>query len=346
MDLPVGPDYVLGPGDGLNIELWGSIAQRLQRVVDRTGQVALPEAGPLLVSGHTLGDVQRVMQGVMRSQYRDVEVDVSLARLRTVRVYVVGDVQSPGAYDISSLSTPLNALYAAGGPTAGGSLRTLQHYRGKQLVQEIDVYDLLLRGVNGDLQRIQSGDIIRVPPIGPQVTVEGMVRRPAIYELGGKANLAEVLELAGGVLPSGALRHIDVERVVAHESRTMLRLDLPEGNDPKAVDKALEDFNVQGDDKIRISPILSYSEKTIYLDGHVFHPGKYPYKDGMTVTDLIHSYSDLLPEPSRRHAEIIRLQPPDYTPVVLTFNLGDALDGQNKNLLPETVRHRAGLRAL
>ena len=174
MDLPVGPDYVLGPGDGLNIELWGSIAQRLQRVVDRTGQVALPEAGPLLVSGHTLGDVQRVMQGVMRSQYRDVEVDVSLARLRTVRVYVVGDVQSPGAYDISSLSTPLNALYAAGGPTAGGSLRILQHYRGKQLVQEIDVYDLLLRGVNGDLQRIQSGDIIRVPPIGPQVTVEGM----------------------------------------------------------------------------------------------------------------------------------------------------------------------------
>lgn len=333
MDLPVGPDYVLGPGDGLNIELWGSIAQRLQRVVDRTGQVALPEAGPLLVSGHTLGDVQRVMQGVMRSQYRDVEVDVSLARLRTVRVYVVGDVQSPGAYDISSLSTPLNALYAAGGPTAGGSLRTLQQYRGKQLVQEIDVYDLLLRGVNGDLQRIQSGDIIRVPPIGPQVTVEGMVRRPAIYELGGKANLAEVLELAGGVLPSGALRHIDVERVVAHESRTMLRLDLPEGNDPKAVDKALEDFNVQGDDKIRISPILSYSEKTIYLDGHVFHPGKYPYNDGMTVTDLIHSYNDLLPEPSRRHAEIIRLQPPDYTPVVLTFNLGDALDGQNKNLL-------------
>ena len=159
------------------------------------------------------------------------------------------------------------------------------------------------------------------------------MRRPAIYELGGKANLAEVLELAGGVLPSGALRHIDVERVVAHESRTMLRLDLPEGNDPKAVDKALEDFNVQADDKIRISPILSYSEKTIYLDGHVFHPGKYPYKDGMTVTDLIHSYNDLLPEPSRRHAEIIRLQPPDYSPVVLTFNLGDALDGQNKNLL-------------
>lgn len=331
MDLPVGPDYVLGPGDGLNIELWGSVSQRLQRVVDREGQVALPEAGPVLVSGRSLGDVQRVMQGVMRSQYRDVEVDVSLARLRTLRVYVVGDVQSPGAYDISSLSTPLNALYAAGGPSAGGSLRTLQHYRGKQLVQEIDTYDMLLHGVSGDLKRLQAGDIIKVPPIGPEVTVEGMVRRPAIYELTGKANLAEVLELAGGVLPSGALRHIDVERLVAHEKRTMLRLDLPETNDVQAVSKALQDFQVEGEDKIRISPIFSYTDKTIYLDGHVFHPGKYPYKDGMTVTDLIQS-NDLLPEPSRRHAEIIRLQPPDFTPAVLAFNLGDVLDGNNKSL--------------
>ncbi len=331
MDLPVGPDYVLGPGDGLNIELWGSVSQRLQRVVDREGQVALPEAGPVQVSGRTLGDVQRVMQAVMRNQYRDVDVDISLARLRTVRVYVVGDVQRPGAYDISSLSTPLNALYAAGGPSAGGSLRTLQHFRGKQLVQQIDTYDMLLHGVSGDLERMQAGDIIKVPPLGPEVTVEGMVRRPAVYELKGSASLAEVLELAGGVLPSGALRHVDVERLVAHESRTMLRLDLPQTNDAQAVTRALEDFQVQGEDKIRISPIVSYSEQTIYLDGHVFHPGKYPYKEGMTVADLIGS-NELLPEPSRRHAEIIRLEPPDFTPEVLAFNLGDVLDGKNKSL--------------
>ena len=331
MDLPVGPDYVLGPGDGLNIELWGSVSQHLQRVVDREGEVALPEAGPVQVSGRSLGDVQRVVQAVMRHQYRDVGVDISLARLRTVRVYVVGDAQRPGAYDISSLSTPLNALYAAGGPSAGGSLRTLQHYRGKQLVQQIDTYDMLLHGVSGDLQRLEAGDIIKVPPMGPEVTVEGMVRRPAIYELQGTTNLAEALELAGGVLPSGALRHIDVERLVAHESRTMLRLDLPVSNDAQAVNKALEDFQVEGEDKIRISPIVSYSEKTIYLDGHVFHPGKYPYKEGMTVSDLIGS-NQLLPEPSRRHAEIIRLEPPDFTPAVLAFNLGDVLDGNNKTL--------------
>src|SRR6266436_3530442 len=117
MDLPVGPDYVVGPGDGLSIDLWGSVSQRLVRVVDREGRVSLPEVGPLLVSGRSLADVQQAVQQVLRTQYRDVSADVSLSRLRTVRVYVVGDVTAPGAYDISSLSTPLNALFAAGGVT-------------------------------------------------------------------------------------------------------------------------------------------------------------------------------------------------------------------------------------
>ena len=280
MDLPVGPDYVLGPGDGLNIELWGSVSQRIQRVVNREGQVALPEAGPMLVSGRTLGDVQRVMQGVMRTQFHNVDVDISLARLRTIRVYVVGFVQNPGPYDISSLSTPLNALFSAGGPGAGGSLRRLEHYRGKQLLEVVDAYDLLLHGVSGELQHLQAGDVIKVPPIGAEVTVEGMVRRPAIYELNGESSLADVLELAGGVLPSGGLRHIDVDRIVAHEKRTMKSLDLPEANDQQAVNKALEEFQVQGEDKIRISPILAYNDKTVYLDGQIFIPGNIRIKMG------------------------------------------------------------------
>jgi protein involved in polysaccharide export with SLBB domain len=333
MDLPAGPDYVVGPGDGLSIELWGGVAQRLQRVVDREGRVALPEVGAVQVSGRSLGDVQHLVQSVLRSQFRDVEADVSLARIRSVRVYVVGDAASPGAYDISSLSTPLNALYAAGGPTSRGSLRHLRHYRGKQLVEEIDAYDLLLHGIHGELARIQSGDTILVPPIGPEVTVEGMVRRPSIYELDGEKTLAEVLELAGGVLPSGTLRHVDLERLMAHEKRTMLRLDLPESNDEQAVNKALDEFQVQDGDKVKISPILPYADKTVYLDGHVFRPGKYPYRDGMKVTDIVHSYTDLLPEPSRRHAEIIRLEPPDYTPVVLAFNLSDAMESNGQNLV-------------
>jgi protein involved in polysaccharide export with SLBB domain len=330
MDLPVGPDYVLGPGDGVNINLWGGVSQRLRRVVDREGKIALPEAGSVEVSGRSLGDVQRLVQTSLQSQFRDVQVDVSLARLRTVRIYVVGDVERAGAYDISSLSTPLNAVFTAGGPTSRGSLRTLRHYRGDTLVQEVDVYDLLLHGVRSGIERMQSGDTVLVPPLGAEITIEGMVRRPAIYELHGEKNLAEVLELAGGVLTSGTLRHVDVERVQAHESRTMLRLDIPESNNQESVTKALEDFAVQDGDKIKISPILPYADKTVYLEGHVFRPGKYAFREGMLITDLIKSYNDLLPEPSKLHAEIVRLNPPDYTPQVFAFNLDDALGAKEQ----------------
>ncbi|MGB8734292.1 MAG: SLBB domain-containing protein [Candidatus Sulfotelmatobacter sp.] len=333
MDVPAGADYVVGPGDGLTINLSGGISQRLQRVVDREGRVVLPEVGAVEVSGRDLGDLQHFVSTVLRRQFRDVDVDVSLSRIRTVRVYVVGDVERPGAYDVSSLSTPLNALYVAGGPTSGGSLRLLEHYRGKQLLERVDVYDLLLHGITGNMQRMEAGDTIEVPPLSGEVTVEGMVRRPAIYELNAEKSLAEVLQLAGGVLPTGTLRHVDVERVESHESRTMLRLDIPEANNQQQVTQALEDFKVQDGDKIKITPILPYAEKTVYLDGYVSRPGKFAYTDGMKVTDLIRSYKDLLPEPSTTHAEIIRLAQPDYTPVVLAFNLGDALAGKDQDLI-------------
>jgi protein involved in polysaccharide export with SLBB domain len=330
MDLPVGPDYVLGPGDSVSINLWGGVSQRLRRVVDREGRIALPEAGSVQVSGRSLGDVQRLVQTSLQSQFRDVQADVSLARLRTIRIYVVGDVERAGAYDVSSLSTPLNAVFIAGGPTSRGSLRTLRHYRGNTLVQEVDVYDLLLHGVRSGVERLQSGDTVLVPPLGPEITVEGMVRRPAIYELHGEKNIAEVLDLAGGVLTSGTLRHVDVERVQAHESRTMLRLDIPENNNQESVAKALEEFAVQDGDKIKISPILPYADKTVYLEGHVFRPGKYAFREGMLITDLIKSYNDLLPEPSRVHAEIVRLNPPDYAPQVIAFNLDTALGAKEQ----------------
>ncbi len=333
MDMPVGPEYVLGPGDGLSLNLWGGVTQRFQGVVDRQGRVMLPEVGAVEVAGRNLGDVQRLVQSALRTQFRDVEADISLSRLRTVRVYVVGDVERPGAYDVSSLSTPLNAVYEAGGPTERGSLRILRHYRGKQLLQEIDVYDLLLHGIRADLKGLQPGDTVLVPALGREVTIEGMVRRPAIYELGAEKSLAEVLELAGGVLQSGTLRHVDVERVEAHLSRTMLLLDIPEDRNPDAVTRALEDFPVQDGDRIKISPILPFAEKTVYLEGHAFRPGKFAYREGMKITDVIRSYSDLLPEPSLGHAEIIRLRPPDSMPVVLAFNLEEALSGKSQDLV-------------
>lgn len=330
MDLPAGPDYVLGPGDGLNINLWGSVSQKIAAAVDRAGQVALPESGSVVVAGHTLADAEQIIAQALRAQFKSARVEVSLTRVRTVRVYVVGDVERPGAYDISSLSTPLNALYSAGGPTAQGSLRLVRHYRGQRLVREVDLYDLILSGMRLDVERMEPGDTILVPPVGTQVSVAGMVRRPAIYELRNETGLAEVLELAGGVLVSATLRQINVERIEAHQRRVSLSLSLPGAadGDQEALRKALGNFSVQDGDRVTISPILPYSERTVYLQGHVFRPGKYSYRDGMKLAEVIRSYQDLLPEPAQ-HAEIIRLTPPDYRPTLIEFNLSEVLGGQD-----------------
>ncbi len=325
MDLPVGPDYVVGPGDGLTINLWGGISGRMTRVVDREGRINLPEAGPLLVSGRSLGEVQQAVEQLLRTQYRDTSADVTLARLRTVRVYVVGEVAQPGAYDVSSLSTPLSALFEAGGVTPRGSLRKLQHFRGKQLIEEVDAYDLLLHGVNPDAKRLENGDSLLVPSLGPEVTVTGMVRRPAVYELNGESSLEDVLELAGGILPAATLKHIEVQRLEAHEKRTMLSLALSPDDSPESAAKQLAGFKIQAGDEIHIFPIAPYNESTIYLQGHVLRPGRYSYHEGMKLTDILSSYADLLPEPAGKYAEIIRLKPPDFRPSVESFDLSAAM---------------------
>jgi protein involved in polysaccharide export with SLBB domain len=324
LSVPVGPDYVLGPGDELVVDYWGTTSQHLQRSVDREGRVSIPEAGSVVVAGRTLGETQQTIQRMLSRQLRGVTVDVTLGKLRTVRAYVVGDVKNPGAYDISSLSTALSALIAAGGPTDTGSYRTVKHYRGKALVEEVDLYDLMLKGVSSGEVHIESGDSILVPPIGPQVTVAGKVRRPAIYELRREQTLDQILDLAGGVPVTGELGRIKVERTQAHERKEMLSINLASGAGVQAADDAFRRFRIQDGDVVTVLPILSYSNRTVYLDGHVFRPGKFPYKDGFKVTDLIASFDDLLPEPADR-AEIVRLHPPDFTPVVIPFNLRDVL---------------------
>jgi protein involved in polysaccharide export with SLBB domain len=326
MDLPAGPEYVLGPGDNLTLDIWGGVAQHLTRVVDREGRISLPEAGPVVVAGLSLAQAQRLIQAKLEPQFRNANVEVSVTRVRSVRIYVVGDVQRPGAYDISALSTPLNALYAAGGPTATGSLRVIKHMRGSHLVAEMDLYDLLLHGVRQGIEHLQPGDTILVPPVGPLVAVSGSVKRPAIYELLADTQLADVLEMAGGVPVSASMDNIKVERIEAHSKRLMLNVKLPGGPATVPLRDLVGSFWIKDGDRISVLPILPYSDRTIYLQGHVYHPGSYPYRDGMQITDLLHSYQEVLPEPAT-HAEIVRLQPPDFHPVTLEFNLAGALAG-------------------
>jgi protein involved in polysaccharide export with SLBB domain len=339
IDVPIGPDYILGAGDGLIINLWGGISQSLPKTVDREGKIILPEAGAVLVAGLTIDRAQQLVQQELSKQFRDAKVAITISRLRTIRVYVVGDVQRPGAYDISSLSTPVNALYAAGGPTKFGSLRIARQYRGQKLVREIDLYDFLLHGVRSEEDRLQAGDTILIPPVGQQVAVAGMVKRPAIYELKNEKKLSEVLDDAGGLLVAAAVTLTKIERIDQQGHRVTLSLNLPEGSTKEALQVKVDDFEVQDGDRVTVDPILPYSEKAIYIEGHVVRPGKFSFHDGMKLTDVLRSYQDLLPEPADR-GEIIRLLPPDLRAEAISFNVPDVLSGNEEiKLRPfDTIR--------
>jgi protein involved in polysaccharide export with SLBB domain len=341
IDLPIGPDYVLGAGDGLTINLWGGISQSFTRVIDREGKIALPEAGSQVVAGLTLQQARSNIESALKQQYHNAQVDVTIGRLRTVRVYVVGDVQRPGAYDVSSLSTPLNAIYEAGGPTSVGSLRIVRHYRGQQLIREVDLYDFFLRGQRMDDERLQAGDTLLIPPSGPQVAIFGMVKRPAIYELKANATLKDVLDNAGGVTVAAALNHITIDRIDPNKQRETVTLESSATDTPQATLAQIASFAVKDGDRIHVAGILPYSERAIYVEGHVTRPGKLPFRDGLQLTDVIHSYQDLLPEPAAK-GDIVRLVAPDFHPETIPFDLADALIGNTSITLQpfDTIRIR------
>ncbi|MGD0894192.1 MAG: SLBB domain-containing protein [Terracidiphilus sp.] len=340
LDVPLGPDYVLGPGDALTIHLWGGTTQSIARTIDRDGSIFLPEAGSIDVAGLSLGRAQAAIEGILKQQFRNAQIAVTVSRLRSVRVYVVGDVQRPGGYDISSLSTPVSALYVAGGPTAAGSLRTLRHYRGKQLIDEVDLYDFLLHGIRNGSAPFESGDTLLIPPAGPLVAVSGAVKRPAIYELtSGETMLSTVIEDAGGLTAAASLSHIRIERIGANHQRETMTLA---GVDDKSVSpdqSAIAAFPMKDGDRVRVEPIMPYSQRAIYLAGHVLRPGRMAYSDGMRLSDVIQSYQDMLPEPAAR-GEIVRLIAPDLHAETIDFNVPDVVIGNtNVDLQPfDTIR--------
>jgi len=340
LDRPVGPDYVLGPGDGVTIALWGGVSQTVTRTVDSSGSIVLPEAGPLTVAGLKLSQAQGLIERTLAPQFRDVHAAITLSRLRTVRIYVVGDVQRPGAYDVPAQSTPLNALYAAGGPTATGSLRVLRHMRGNDLVREVDLYDFLLRGAHAETDSLEEGDTILVPPVGPQVAVSGSVRRPAVYELKGEAKLAEILNDAGGTQVTAALGRIMIERVAANDHRETVFIGVGAANTAD-LQKVIADFAVKDGDRVFVSSIAPWSERIVYVEGHVVRPGRLPYRDRMMLTDVLHSYQDLLPEPADR-GQIIRLVAPDLHPEAIEFDVAEVVAGNRPiELQPfDTIRIR------
>ena len=334
LDMPVGPDYVIGAGDSLEIGMWGASTQAVTRVVDREGRVMLPEAGALQIAGLTMAHAEDSVRAALKQQFRNTEVSITVARMHTVRVYVAGDVQRPGGYDVSALATPLSALYAAGGPTATGSLRVVRHMRGKVDLEDVDLYDFFVHGVHAASVRLESGDTLLVPPAGPQVELAGAVRRAAIYEMVRDGeSLAEIANDAGGFIVSASVKNIVVERIISHHGRETLAVGA--ANDSSALTK----FTLQDGDRVFVGTVPPYSERVVYTEGHLMRPGRKAFHEGMRFSDVVTGYADLLPEPADR-AEIVRLVPPDLHAETIQVDLREALAGNmNLSLQPfDTIR--------
>jgi protein involved in polysaccharide export with SLBB domain len=321
-DVPVGGDYVVGPGDTFVVTLWGRVNEQYRVMINRNGEVALPEIGMVRVSGMTFDAMESFLQDQFSRKHTDFRMAVTMGRLRSIRAFVVGEAKAPGSFTVSSLSTVINALFAAGGPSKNGSLRNIRLSRTGQERVIIDLYDFFLGGDKSKDLRLQDGDTIFIPLIGPVVGVAGNVKRPAIYELKEEKTLGEVLELAGGVTYAGWLQRVQIERVEEHERRIVADFDLTEAGVGAGREAPIKDG-----DLVNVFAVTPYQENVVYLEGHVLRPGKYEVHEGMKLSDIITSYKSLLPGANMEHAEIARLVEPDYHPVIIPVNLGRLLAG-------------------
>lgn len=324
-DVPVGLDYVVGPGDSFTVTLWGRVNVQYTVALNRNGEVALPEVGVLNVSGMTLGRLQDYLQDQFSRKHTDFKMAVTMGRLRTIRVYVVGEAQTPGSYSLSSLSTVINALFAAGGPSKDGTLRKIRLLRNQQEAVVIDLYDFLLGGDKSKDIRLQNGDTIFIPLIGPVVGIAGNVKRAAIYEMSEPMTLAEMLELAGGVTYVGWLQRVQVERVDNHQRRIVADFDISERADTSK-EKQAADTIVQDGDIIKVFPVSALEENVVYLEGHILRPGKYEFRPGMRLRDIVNSYEILQPQPNLEYGQIERLVEPDFYPMAIPFNVRKVLE--------------------
>jgi polysaccharide biosynthesis/export protein len=276
--VPVTPDYVIGPGDEILIRAWGQVDIDYRTVVDRNGTIHIPQVGTLTVRGLRYQDLHGFIRASIARIFRNFELSVNLGQLRSVQIFVVGHARRPGAYTVSSLSTLVNALFASGGPSTRGSMRRIQLKRGNEVITEFDMYDLLLRGDKSKDARLLPGDVIFVPPIGELVAISGSVNHPAIYELKENTSLAGLIQLAGGLAVTAAGQKATVERITDRGVRQV---------DEFALDHTGFVRTVRNGDVVQIRALSPRFDNAITLRGAVANPGRYPWRDGMRVRDIL-----------------------------------------------------------
>ncbi len=283
-DVPVSPNYVLGPGDEINVQLTGQINQQLRFTVDRSGAIAIPGIGTVQVAGLPFGQLNDFLDAQLGKIYRNFTLSTNLGSLRTIQVFVVGEARRPGAYSISSLSTLTNAVFASGGPLPQGSLRDIQVKRGSTTIDHFDLYDLLLHGDKSKDMPLMSGDVIFIPFVGPQVAIVGSIDDPGIYELKGETTVCQSLQFAGGETAVAAGSTVRLERVYEHAMRS-----LQDVNQERCSVELL-----QNGDILSITSVIDRFRDAVTLRGNVANPGRYVWHAGMHISDLIPNKESLI----------------------------------------------------
>ncbi|MDR4481296.1 MAG: SLBB domain-containing protein [Nitrospira sp.] len=337
-DVPVGPDYVIGPQDSLAVHIWNVPDQNFNRSyiapVERDGMVVIPQVGAIPVGGQTFSQAERTIRARLSLLLKRFELHVSMARIRTMKVYVVGEVARPGAYELSALATASNAIYAACGPSRSGSLRQIRIMREGKTIGQLDLYDFLLQGDRRQDNRLQAGDVVLVPPLGPVVAVSGSVKRPAIYEVKPGARLTELLTLAGGLTPLSDRRRCHLFRQdPALQERNMIDVDLVRafasyGDEKSRVGAEGGDPILLDGDYVRIPTLPTQVVNVVSLVGAVKSPGPYEYRPGMRVKDIL-SPEQLTVDAYADRAEIIRTDPVTYLTKVIQFSPKAVFEGHD-----------------
>ncbi|MRR54691.1 MAG: polysaccharide biosynthesis protein [Deltaproteobacteria bacterium] len=329
-DVPVSDDYVIGPGDRVVVNLWGSIEGTYDLEVNRSGDIVIPTVGNVRVWGVPYGQLPELIMNRLSQDYKDFNLNITMGKLRIMKVFVVGEVQAPGDYNLSSLATVINALSAAGGPRKTGSLRNIVIRRGGKVIDTVDLYDFFLKGDKSRDIRLLPGDTIFVPVIGRVAGIAGNVKRPAIYELRDEKNLKELMALAEGVLPTGFLQRVQLSRIDAHQQKVVTDFNLDPKSTAAALASTMEGIPIKDMDIVRIFNIDTKLRNHVRLEGHVLRPGDVAFKQGMRISDLVKK-EELLAEYFDGSAQVTRLFPPDDRPGVFFVDLTKALDGDPAN---------------
>lgn len=316
-DIQVPREYLVGPGDTLNIQLYGNDPATYALTVGRDGRINFPKLGPIMLSGLTFESARSTIEDRVSQQLIGSRVSVTMGDLRSIRIFVLGEAQKPGSYTVSGLSTMTNALFVSGGVKKIGSLRNIELKRNGNLVGVLDLYDLLLHGNTSRDQQLAPGDVIFIPPIGNTVSVYGAVRRPAIYELKGEKNVEQVVDIAGGLLPDADSKTLQLERIKPSRNREMVNIDLTFETGRLA--------GVFNGDKLHVPAIRPTLENSVVLSGYVFRPGSFEYHPNLRLSDVLSSFDELRPSADRRYIMIRREVPPEERIEVISANLERAL---------------------